>query len=580
MKKCPVCGVMMGDNVARCSMCKYDFQKASGGETDAAVAEAKRVLESKEEENIARTEARRSEEEKHLAEIREKLNREMNTLTAQFESEKLRLDSEYAALQKKAIDEKLKLDAELEQTRAQVEEERKKIMIARSEGDKAKNDKIAEGQAKYDEMIALAEREQARMIEETQREISEAASKIDAEYAEVLQKRDQLVAEATEAQQFLVQADALKKELEVQRAEQDAVIAAKKQEIEATEAQITKLQADFEVEKVRLEKEGKAIAEQQAGEALKVKEQAEAELQQINLQKGTVIAEIEAKQKQAEDEINTIRVQAEQVIAEAEEAAKTRDAIYQELSEQQAQMEQLANEAREVVAQKEALDQRIAAENAEMEQRKSEYEAQFAEYENQINDWSTQIESIKGEYDEAQRVIADSKTATVQAQAVAEEIILEAEKHAVFLKEVALGESEKGKLLNQIKEKEQIIADMEKERDELAAKIAKLEDSIAIIEKKAAAGGFGGGADNGPKEYCVEIVNHNGVSEVDYKGIDAVLQKRSAEGWKLTSIINDDGGKLQSSLGSNDNSSGSLAIGAFSSKEDRVILIFERSKKA
>ncbi len=25
MKRCPVCGVMMGDNVARCSMCKYNF---------------------------------------------------------------------------------------------------------------------------------------------------------------------------------------------------------------------------------------------------------------------------------------------------------------------------------------------------------------------------------------------------------------------------------------------------------------------------------------------------------------------------------------------------------------------------
>ena len=44
MKKCPVCGVMMGDNVARCSMCKYDFQKASGGDTDAALKEAQKIL--------------------------------------------------------------------------------------------------------------------------------------------------------------------------------------------------------------------------------------------------------------------------------------------------------------------------------------------------------------------------------------------------------------------------------------------------------------------------------------------------------------------------------------------------------
>ena len=52
MKKCPVCGVMMGDNVARCSMCKYDFQKASGGDTDAALAEAQQVLTQKEEKGL------------------------------------------------------------------------------------------------------------------------------------------------------------------------------------------------------------------------------------------------------------------------------------------------------------------------------------------------------------------------------------------------------------------------------------------------------------------------------------------------------------------------------------------------
>ena len=49
MKRCPVCGVMMGDNVARCSMCKYDFQKASQGDVNAAAEDAKKVLEQKEQ---------------------------------------------------------------------------------------------------------------------------------------------------------------------------------------------------------------------------------------------------------------------------------------------------------------------------------------------------------------------------------------------------------------------------------------------------------------------------------------------------------------------------------------------------
>ena len=51
MKRCPVCGVMMGDNVARCSMCKYDFQKASQGNNEEAAAEAKKILVQKEQEH-------------------------------------------------------------------------------------------------------------------------------------------------------------------------------------------------------------------------------------------------------------------------------------------------------------------------------------------------------------------------------------------------------------------------------------------------------------------------------------------------------------------------------------------------
>lgn len=116
------------------------------------------------------------------------------------------------------------------------------------------------------------------------------------------------------------------------------------------------------------------------------------------------------------------------------------------------------------------------------------------------------------------------------------------------------------------------------EKAELDKKIKALEESMASLEKKAQSGAFGGAA-SGPKEYCVEVVNHNSSSEVDADGINKILQKKSADGWTLTSIINDDGGKIQSSLQGNDTSGGSLAVGAFSSKEDRVVMIFERPKK-
>ena len=114
--------------------------------------------------------------------------------------------------------------------------------------------------------------------------------------------------------------------------------------------------------------------------------------------------------------------------------------------------------------------------------------------------------------------------------------------------------------------------------DDLNEKIKSLEASIADLQKKVATGAIGG-ADFGPKEYCVDVVNHNGQSEVDADGINSILQKRAADGWKLTSVINDDGGKIQSSLSGNDSSAGSLAVGAYISKVDRVVLIFERPRK-
>ena len=584
MKKCPVCGVMMGDNIARCSMCKYDFQKASGGDASAAVAEAQKVLNQKEEESIARTEAKRSEEEKHLAEIREKINREIETLTAKFESEKLKLDSEYAAMQKQAIDEKLRLENELNETRIQVEAERNKIREASAEGERIKQAKIDEGQAKHDEMIKAAEIEQQRMIEETQKEIQEAAAKIDAEYAEVLQKRNQLVEEAEEAQAYLNNVDSVRKELEAAQAEQDQILAQKKQEIANTESELTKIQADFEAEKERLEKEGRAIAEQQAGEALAKKEAAEAELAKITEEKDAIIAEAAHQKEKAEGELETIRTQAQQIISEAEEAAAQRDEIIKEINDKQEATE------REISEKIAAADKELADKTEEANKivaLAGEKEAALAQYEQQLNDcqeslesMNNQIESIKAEYEQAQVVIADSKNITVTAQAEAEEIVLMAEKRAVFLKEAALSESLKGQLLNEIADKEKKIEEMEKQRDELMSKIEALEASMEALQQKVASGAFGGG-DAGPKEYSVEVVNHNDSSEVDAKGIDSVLKAKSAEGWKLVQIINDDGGKLQSSLGDNSGGSGSLAIGAFASasKEDRVVLIFERSRK-
>jgi hypothetical protein len=79
---------------------------------------------------------------------------------------------------------------------------------------------------------------------------------------------------------------------------------------------------------------------------------------------------------------------------------------------------------------------------------------------------------------------------------------------------------------------------------------------------------------DGPKEYSVESVVHNRMSEVDVKALAEILKKKASEGWKLVSVIDDDGGKLISSLGGSETAS--LSGGTLNTKEDRVILIFER----
>ena len=118
------------------------------------------------------------------------------------------------------------------------------------------------------------------------------------------------------------------------------------------------------------------------------------------------------------------------------------------------------------------------------------------------------------------------------------------------------------------------------QKEQLEKKLEELDKSIAGLEKKVREGAVAttAVADSGPKEYSVEVVPHNSIGEVDSEGIAKILAKKSADGWKLNSVINDEGGKLQASLGTTE-SSGSLSMGAFNSKEDRVILIFEKPAK-
>ena len=391
-----------------------------------------------------------------------------------------------------------------------------------------------------------------------------------------MQKRDEILAEARELQEFVENADKVKAEREAElKAIEDSfdqVKATKEEEVKAIENSIVEMNQQYEVEKARLEEEAKRISMEQANEAMRLKEEADAERRAINEEKEAIIADIEQRRVDAQAELDQLVEQAKGVIAEAEEATKTRD-----------EMIKVIEEAKALEAQKSEIEAEIAKKQSEFEAesaaKKSEFEAQIAEYEAQATEWSKQIESIKNEYEEAQRIIADSKNAEIQAEAIGQEIILNAEKQAVFLKEVSLSESEKGKMQKLIEEKEQQIKDMEAERDALLKEIESMKKSIADVEKKLKEVPSGGGTvavHEGPKEYTVAVVPHNANGEVDNNGINKELESKSKDGWKLVSVINDEGGKLQASLGGAETST--LSSGVYTSKEDRVILIFERSK--
>lgn len=544
MKKCPVCGVMMGDNVAKCSMCKYDFQKASMGDTDKAIEEAANMLAAKDAENKSKTAERRSEEEKQLMALKERMQREIDNLEAQYAEKKGKLDAEYEEMHRIALAEKDALEKDLADAKAQIDKTREVANKLRADTEAETTAKREQAQKEYDEMINHAKQEQQRIITEAQENTDALAVQVQQEFEEAMKKRDEILAEAKQAQDLVDNADKI-------IAEKEALIKDSEAKQAELEGAIRKLNDDFEAEKVRIDEESKKISMEQANEALRLKEEADAERRAINEEKDAIIADIEQRRADAQTELDQLVEQAKQVIADAEEAQKAKD------------------EMDSIIAEAKACEGQM-----------NEMKAQIADYEKQASDWDSKIKGIQGEYDEAVRIIADSKNATIQAEAIGQEIILAAEKQAVFLKEASLSESEKGKMLKLIEEKEQQIKDMEQQRDELIGKIEKMQQAISDLEQKMQNAPVGGKAilSDGPKEYKVEIVTHNASSEVDYEEIQEVLTRMAKDGWKLVSAINDEGGKLQSALTGSE--SASLSAGAFASKEDRVVLIFERAVEA
>ena len=211
----------------------------------------------------------------------------------------------------------------------------------------------------------------------------------------------------------------------------------------------------------------------------------------------------------------------------------------------------------------------------EAEDKKAQAEKEYSEYRKESEEIQSQIKGLQAELKEAKDIIADSKNATVLAEAAAQEIVLNAEKQSVFLKQAALSESEKGKMLDQIEELKEQVKEKEMEKAELEKKLASLDAAVAELEKRVRSGGGAGT----PMDYSVEVVEHNKSSEVNVEALTKLLKKKSSEGWTLIHVVDDDGGKLISQMGGgSDAGLSSLSGSPFAQKEDRLVLIFGKPK--
>ena len=238
---------------------------------DEAAAEAKRILEQKQQDNIARAEAKRSEEEKRILEALEKLKRDYAAMEEQFETEKAKLDKEFTTYQKKKLAEQEALEKSVDTIRDEVIEARDKRDALRKEANEMMAEAKKKSQKEHDDLIAAAKIEQEKIYEETQKQTEQLAAQVEKEYGEALAKRDELIAQAKEVQSMMDNADKIKAE--------------KEKEIKAAEAKITKLGEDFEKEKARLAEEHKKLSEKQAAEALKMKADAERDRDIANAEK-------------------------------------------------------------------------------------------------------------------------------------------------------------------------------------------------------------------------------------------------------------------------------------------------------
>ena len=609
MKKCPVCGVMMGDNVARCFMCKYDFQKAAREGEEAARKDATINVINVENEANGRAAEKKAEGEKIIADAKAKSRLEIEAMERQLEGEKLRLEQEYVEIRRKSLEERSKLDAEMTAIREQVEQEAELMKDARQQ-----REKLIEGSK------AAAQGEAAKIMDQIHEETNMLAIQVQQELAEAMAEKQRILDEAARLAEEVAQAQknhaAAQQEYDKHmqsveeiklRAEQEAEEIRKQAAIEAQEIK-NRAEADSAARLQEIEQacaDAVAQAQNVQQEAENTKKMAGEELAAYVAEAKAAIAATEEAQNarlKIDDEIQSIMEKAETYKAQAEEAKRKADeeaaAIYSstEAARNAAQQEEQEILRRAEEARLKAKnDEQVYIDELEATQRQVQAEIERIQEERRVL-WATaeqEAAALTKELQEAKEMAQEAlearqaaedqaKEAQRQAAEDAERIILEAEKRAVVLKELGISESEKGRIAKKYEEDTQARqAEIDALQQTLSERSNKLElseqkvrdmmEEIDNLRESQLRAGFI--PVSVPMEYEVEVIAHNSSSEVNAEALAEALARRGGQGWKLHSLVNDEGGKLQSALGGAEKVS---LTGTTATKQDRVILIFER----
>jgi len=609
MKKCPVCGTMMGDNTARCFNCKYDFQKAAREGEEAARKDATINVINVENEANGRAAEKKAEGEKIIADAKAKSRLEIEAMERQLEGEKLRLEQEYVEIRRKSLEERSKLDAEMTAIREQVEQEAVLMKDARLQREKLIEGSKAAAQGEAAKIIDQIHEETSRLAIQVQQELAEAMAEKQRIYDDAARMAEESAAAqknyAAAQQEFdkhMQSVDVIKQQAEVEAAE------IKRQA--AIDAEVIKKQAEADsADRFREIEQSCADAVAQAQnvqqEAENTKRMATEELAGYVAEAKAAIAaaeEAENARLKIDDEVQAIMEKAGTYKAQAEEAKRKADeeaaAIYSsiEATKKAAQQEEQEILRRAEEAKLKAKnDEQIYIDELESTQSQVQAEIDRIQEERRVL-WATaeqEAAALTKELQEAKEMAKEAlearqaaedqaKEAQRQAAEEAERIILEAEKRAVILKEMGISESEKGRISKKYEEVtlagqaeiaalQQALSERSNKLDLSEQKVRDMMEEIDNLRDSQLKAGFI--PVSVPMEYVVEIIAHNSSSEVNAEALAEALGRRGALGWKLHSLVNDEGGKLQSTLSGAEKVS---LTGTSATKQDRVILIFER----